>query len=185
MVRLGVVWEAAYEEEQLNQTYIKALEKIIQRLADAGIYTLLVSNTDLLSKRICGFGIPDRFASPLLQNDLKCQYDSVKQSQIKQWVDQGVCYNFDAKFAMKKDSQGFPLEKECQKWPKSQFYGSLESLELYDAFYTNKNGIQEEYMKFIQLLGRRFRDNSNVIGIEPLNNPFIANFVKNPSLLKP
>jgi aryl-phospho-beta-D-glucosidase BglC (GH1 family) len=65
------------------------------------------------------------------------------------------------------------------------YYGSAESLELFDSLYTNKHGLQDKYLKYWEVLAKRWAKDSNVIGFDPINEPMVANFVKEISLLLP
>jgi aryl-phospho-beta-D-glucosidase BglC (GH1 family) len=56
---------------------------------------------------------------------------------------------------------------------------------LFDSLYTNKHGLQDKYLKFWEVLAKRWAKDSNVIGFDPINEPMVANFVKEISLLLP
>ncbi len=77
------------------------------------------------------------------------------------------------------------MPSECAKNPFVLYYGSAESLELFDSLYTNKYELQDKYLKYWEFLAQRYADNSNVIGFDPINEPMVANFVKEMSLILP
>jgi aryl-phospho-beta-D-glucosidase BglC (GH1 family) len=58
-------------------------------------------------------------------------------------------------------------------------------LELFDSLYTNKHGLQDKYLKYWEVLAKRWAKDSNVIGFDPINEPMVSNFVKDLSLLMP
>jgi endoglycosylceramidase len=72
VIRLGYMWTGAEPaERQFNQTYIDTIKRIVGRLADRGIYTLLDMHEDVLSSKFCLYdGVPlwviDK-STPLLQ----------------------------------------------------------------------------------------------------------------------
>lgn len=41
----------------------------------------------------------------------------------------------------------------------------------------NNHGLQDKYLKYLEVLAMRFANNSNVFGFDPLNKPMISNFV--------
>eukprot|EP01147_Barroeca_monosierra_P006828 gene6828-394_t len=60
VVRLGFMWTGAQPREQeFNITYFETIAKIIDNLAEKGIYTLLDVHQDALSSKFCSYdGIP-------------------------------------------------------------------------------------------------------------------------------
>jgi endoglycosylceramidase len=72
-VRLGVMWEAVEPTEdfynQYNDTYLDEVETLINKMGEAGIYTLVDAHQDVLARVICGEGMPDFYAKQVLQNE--------------------------------------------------------------------------------------------------------------------
>ena len=67
-VRLGVFWEALeIKPGVFNYTYLDELDRLIDRLANHGIYTLIDSHQDVFSKMICGHGFPNFYAKEIAQ----------------------------------------------------------------------------------------------------------------------
>lgn len=55
----------------------------------------------------------------------------------------------------------------------------------FDALYTNKDGLRDKFVSFWNAISARFSDNPYVVGFDPLNEPAIGNYMKNPFLLLP
>jgi len=49
----------------------------------------------------------------------------------------GVCKSIKS-YGYKTDEDGNPLVTECLKTPFVKYYGSVESMQIFDALYTNK-----------------------------------------------
>jgi hypothetical protein len=97
----------------------------------------------------------------------------------------GVCQNFREHYKYEKDEEGNPLTSECAKQTFVLYYSSAESLELFDSLYQNKHGLQDKFVAYWEVLAKRWANNSNVMGFDPLNEPMVSNFVHELSLLKP
>lgn len=66
LVRLGVMWEAVEREPGVyNETYLEEVEKLINKLGEKGIYTMVDAHQDILARRICGEGMPNFYAYDL------------------------------------------------------------------------------------------------------------------------
>ena len=59
IVRLGVIWEAVEVEPGVyNNTYLDKIEKLVNKLGESGIYSIIDSHQDLFSRVNCGEGVP-------------------------------------------------------------------------------------------------------------------------------
>jgi endoglycosylceramidase len=62
-MRLGVMWEAVERSPGVyNDTYLDEVEKLINKLGENGIYTLVDMHQDVFARHICGEGFPDFYA---------------------------------------------------------------------------------------------------------------------------
>lgn len=67
-VRLGVMWQAVETEPGVfNETYLAEVDNLVRRLGKRGIYTLVDAHQDVLSKFVCGEGIPTFYARQVIQ----------------------------------------------------------------------------------------------------------------------
>jgi len=63
-VRLGVMWEAVERSpDTYNHTYLQEVEKLINKMGEKGIYTLVDAHQDVFARHICGEGVPDFYAA--------------------------------------------------------------------------------------------------------------------------
>ena len=63
-VRLGVMWEAVESApSHYNDTYLDAVEVLINKLGQRVIYTLVDAHQDVLARKHCGEGIPNFYAT--------------------------------------------------------------------------------------------------------------------------
>jgi hypothetical protein len=120
-VRLGVMWEGVERSPGVyNDTYLDAVENLINKLGEAGIYTLVDAHQDVLARIICGEGMPNFYAKQVLEKE---------QHYCKgPWYDWifGTCYSMSG-FPMKKAADGNPMISECQKYNFGAFYGTVEA----------------------------------------------------------
>ena len=84
-----------------------------------------------------------------------------------------------------KDSNGFPLIEDCNSHFFAWYYGSPESMSAFDWLYNNINGLQDRYLKYWNIVSEKFANNPYIVGYDPINEPFIGNFLKDPSMLLP
>ena len=63
MVRLGVMWEAVERTAgKYDENYLNRVESLINKLGEAGIYTMIDAHQDVMAREICGEGMPDFYA---------------------------------------------------------------------------------------------------------------------------
>ena len=96
--------------------------------------------------------------------------------------DFGVCKSI-RQYGFELDADGDPLKEDCIKNNFIMYYSTSEGLELFDALYENRNGLKDKYLRFFDELGKKFGNNSNIVGYDPINEPFCSHFMKDLSLL--
>lgn len=61
------MWEAVeISAGKYNETYLNEVEKLINKLGEKGIYTMVDSHQDVISRYSCGEGIPNFYAKEIL-----------------------------------------------------------------------------------------------------------------------
>jgi hypothetical protein len=65
------------------------------------------------------------------------------------------------------------------------YYTTTDSLNAFDALYNNKDGLRDKFVAFWDKTSARFSNNQYVVGFDPLNEPAIGNYYRDPSLLLP
>ena len=184
-VRLGVMWESVERERDVyDDAYLDEIEVLINKLGEAGIYTLVDAHQDVFARVICGEGIPDFYAKDLLHADDHC-ISWVADRALKGIYDRlGVCQDFND-YNYTKDDNGDPLITDCQKEDFYKYYLTKQSMAAFGGFFTNKMGVQDKFIAYWDKVSSRFANNPYVVGYDPLNEPFPANPARDPMLLIP
>lgn len=127
LVRLGVMWEAVERSPGVyNQTYLGEVNKIINRLGEKGIYTMVDAHQDVFARKICGEGMPN-FVIPDEKLESKCS------ASIIGWIGQviGACKSIKD-YGFRIDGDGNPFIEDCVKNNFAQYYSSPESVSAFD-----------------------------------------------------
>ncbi|CAK9106592.1 Endoglycoceramidase (EGCase) (Glycosphingolipid-specific enzyme) (GSL-specific enzyme) [Durusdinium trenchii] len=169
VVRLGVMWPGVEPERgQYNETYLDEIEALVNSAGEHGIYSLLDMHQDDLSEMFCGEGIP-KWAVRAPPKPLLWGFPAPLARAFKD-----------------RDVQGFPSRQECATvtpWDLYQF--TEEGSYAYDALYHNVDGIRDAWAQMWAKVASRFRGNTNVLGYEFINEPFLGSFYKDPKVLIP
>ena len=68
-VRLGVTWESVERTEgHYDEAYLDKINTLINKLGDAGIYTLIDAHQDVFGRMTCGEGFPNFYQKKLLED---------------------------------------------------------------------------------------------------------------------
>lgn len=73
------------------------------------------------------------------------------------------------------DENGLPLIEDCTKHNFEDYYTAPEVASAFDGFYKNENGIFDKFLDFWKVVAKRFANNTNVVGYDPINEPWPAN----------
>lgn len=171
LVRLGVMWEAVESAPGVyNQTYLKQIDDLITKLGEAGIYTLLDAHQDVMARTICGEGMPNFYANEILANGSYCvgKYSDYIMAPLLNAV--GFCKPMD-NYKMQKDQDGNPLISDCQRYEFFHYYLSPESFTIFRELWTNKNGLQDKYVAYWDVMAKNLAKNEYVVGFDPINEP--------------
>jgi endoglycosylceramidase len=178
LVRLGVLWEAVEVAPGVyNQTYLKAVETLVNSLGHAGIYTMIDSHQDLLTRALCGEGMPT-----FLVHDLSHSCDSHLLSSLFWLI--GMCRSEES-LHLPKDENGNPLLSACVTHSFYKMYLSPETNSLFAQLYNNVDGLQDKFVAYWEQVHNVFASNPYILGYDLLNEPWPGNFYANPSLLLP
>ena len=174
MVRLGVMWEAVETAPGVyNDTYLAEVDKLITKLGEKGIYTLVDAHQDVLARVVCGEGIPDFYAKEVLQGPEYCfsaLEDTLLSPLFKQY---GFCKSIKD-YDYKVDSNGNPEISECQKESFFIYYTSPEAMSLFRAIYFNEYGMQDNMVNYWEKVANALSPNQYVMGFDPFNEPMPA-----------
>lgn len=142
MIRLGVMWEAVETSPGVfNSTYLDEIVELINELGKHGIYTMVDNHQDVISRLTCGEGVPDFHVSDVINYNNgelnKCSGNWTDPSfKLLREIDQ-PCVSIDS-YNFTKDSNNWPLIKECNENPFFKYYTTSEVMAFFDALYTNK-----------------------------------------------
>ena len=185
-VRLGVMWEAVeIAPGKYDEAYLDHVEQLINKLGEQGILTMVDMHQDVLARINCGEGIPDFYAREVSKN-ATChgnwsdpKYDFVKTVN-------GECRSI-LSYNYARDENDWPQISECNKTPFFKYYTTAESLEIWDALYTNKepHNLTDKFVAYWDRLARKFANNQYVMGFDPINEPYPSDFMADPSILEP
>jgi len=175
-VRLGVMWEAVETSEGVyNTTYLNELNDLIYKLGEYGIYTMLDAHQDASSRLTCGEGFPTFQTSKV--NSTCADWSDPAFDDIKK-VDTD-CMSIDD-YDYIADSQGWPEISECLHVPFFKYYTTIEAMAVFEQLYhetDTKAHLQTSFINFWKAVAPVFKNNTWVIGFDPVNEPALgANF---------
>ena len=112
-VRLGVMWESVEREEGVyDDEYLDKVETMINKLGEAGIYTLVDAHQDVLARSICGEGMPDFYAKKALRRDSSCFNFAIDHLLKPIYNKLGVCTDM-TEFGFETDENDDYLITDC------------------------------------------------------------------------
>ena len=180
VVRLGIIWEGLETEPgKYNLEYLEKIKIIINKLGSHGIYTILDAHQDLFSRIFCGEGVPSFYAKDI-PVDKTCS--STITAEYFKLI--GMCiplssHNWEYE---KIYTNSFPTKESCAK-NYSKYFQSSELASAFYYFYTNED-LQNKFTNFWKKIADFFQDNINILGLDLLNKPWVANlFIDKTSLI--
>jgi endoglycosylceramidase len=168
------MWEAVETSPgYYNQTYLSEIDKLITKLGDSGIYTLVDAHQDVLARSVCGEGMPNFYAKEVIEAGTYCfgEWSDVVLGPLARLA--GACKSIKD-YGFRLDSDGNPLIEDCQKNSFFIYYTSPEAWTLFRAFWQNNFGIQDKYVAFWDKVSEKLSPNKYVIGFDPFNEPLPA-----------
>ena len=153
-------------------------------MGEAGIYTLVDNHQDVFARSICGEGVPDFYAKEVVGEHPSCINPVVDALMKPVYEKLGACMDMNS-FGYDLDENGDPLISDCNTLSFVTYYSTSDSYNAFDALYNNKDGLRDNFIAFWDRVSARFSKNKYVVGFDPINEPAIGNFWKDPSLLLP
>lgn len=170
VVRLGIMMGGMFPDGPvLNESYLEYSMRVVGKLHDNGIDTLIDLHQDVLSKKVCGEGTPDWMlnvsslhAMPLPR---PASYSTVE-------VDPAT---------------GYP--KSCEPsgvlksigW--SEWYTTDQCGKAFAQLYALNSPMSKAFEAYWRAVALKFKGHPGVIGYELLNEPWVGDHVGSPSLL--
>mmetsp|Transcript_18687 Transcript_18687/g.17799 ORF Transcript_18687/g.17799 Transcript_18687/m.17799 type:complete len:160 (-) Transcript_18687:394-873(-) len=123
---------------------------------------------------MCGEGVPDFYATQdMLEH--ACPVDRL-------WEFLDLCVPLSS-YDFTYDENGDPLVEECNERSFVDYYFSPEALSAYDRLYTNPDGLQDKFLTYWDVVADRFQGNDYILGYDPINEPHVADYFKEPLLV--
>ena len=165
------MWEAVETAPGVyNQTYLKQVDTLITKLGEAGIDTLVDAHQDVMSRVVCGEGMPAFYARDIIKQGTYCLgpwADIIAKPVMNLF---GACESMDS-YGYRKDADGFPLIEDCQKKSFFIYYTTPESWTIFRALWTNALGMQDKYIAYHGAVSDYLAKNAYVVGYDPTNEP--------------
>jgi len=155
-IRLYMPWEGVEPiRGQYNYTLLDEIQKLVRTAQTYNITILLDAHQDLLSKKFCGEGIPDW---AVLSNS---SFPKPVRSDIS------------------RDEFGYPIIEDCLNITFAKYYFSYDIGQTFEDLYTNKANLADSFAAFWREVASKFKNETNVLGYEILNEPFFASLYQN------
>eukprot|EP00928_Gymnodinium_smaydae_P079716 TRINITY_DN63575_c0_g1_i1.p1 TRINITY_DN63575_c0_g1~~TRINITY_DN63575_c0_g1_i1.p1 ORF type:complete len:516 (-),score=85.19 TRINITY_DN63575_c0_g1_i1:191-1738(-) len=171
VIRLGLMWPGVEPEQGVvNQTYLREMQSLVDRLASYGIYAYLDGHQDLLSEKMCGEGFPlwaVNITPGTAAFPKRGSLDIVTS-------------------AFKLDENGVPEPGQCvsmqpgSAWTKYNTAAAV--LDVYTQLYDPHSALQNAFVDHWKTVGKTFRTSKNLLGYDVLNEPQVSYL---PDVLRP
>ena len=152
---------------------------MINKLGEAGIYTLVDAHQDVFARSICGEGVPDFWAKKVVGDNPVCVDEFLDKMLERMYEKLGICKDMNS-YEYRMDENDDPLIEDCQKVMFANYYSTKQSVTAFDALLRNKEGIQDAFIAYWDRTSARFAKNPYVVGFDPLNEPLAGNMYKYP-----
>lgn len=181
-MRLGVMWEGVEREPgKYDMAYLDKVEALINKMGEAGIYTLVDAHQDVFARYMCGEGIPDFYAQEVIGKKPSCINPLADKLLEKFYEREGFCSDMND-LDYRVDENGDYLIEDCLKSMFANYYNTKQSVAGFGALFTNKQNMNDKFTAYWDATSARFAGNPYVVGYDPLNEPFPANNVRDPTL---
>ena len=86
------MWEGVERQEgKYDDAYLDKVEAMINKLGEAGIYTLVDAHQDVFARSVCGEGVPDFYAKKAIGNNPVCINSFVDKLLEPIYKNLGIC----------------------------------------------------------------------------------------------
>ena len=165
VVRLGFMWPGMEPTRgKYNETYMQVMQHIVSLSAKYGIYVLLDMHQDAFSRMLCVEGMPT-------------------------WtVNTGNAKNFPEPLHepfIVDPKTGMPTDEDCAKFFWSDYYFTEATSVAFQNLYNNTDGLLDSWAAFWAKTASGFKNFSNVIGYELINEPWAGDIYADPLLFVP
>lgn len=137
-VRLGVMWEGVERKAgEYDMAYLDRVEHMINKLGEAGIYTLVDAHQDVFARFMCGEGIPDFYAQSVIGEHPSC-INPLADRLLKEYYSSiGKCNDMND-LGYSRDENNDYLIDDCLKSMFANYYNTKQSVAGFGALFTNQ-----------------------------------------------
>jgi len=166
VIRLAIDWHGLEPVRgQYNMTYVQLIHTILREMDSLGMYALIDAHQDCLSPKFCGDGVPDWAANP-----------RANAAPFPEPIDRPYVIN---------NATGYPNREDCSKHYWGFYCLSEAGSSAIQNFYDNHEGALDSFSAWWQFLAYQFKNYTNILGYELLNEPFAGDVYSRPSLFLP
>lgn len=170
VVRLGVMMPGMYPSgPELNKTYLSTIRKIVDRLHDNGIGTILDLHQDVLAPKICGEGTPDWMLNVSALDAMPLPRPAAL-TEIP--IDPTTGHPSSC-------TPSGPLK--FIGW--SEWYMTDQCGKAFEQLYSGVGPMAAAFESYWKELATEFKGHPGLIAYELLNEPWLGDYVHDPLLL--
>jgi len=164
VVRLGVMWPGVERqhgkmEDQPGQ-YLDEIGKLVDSMAEYGIYTIADLHQDVGSRRFCGEGFPEFYVEDLYSDNESAI------SKASQWPEPFLSHD-DLHF----NATGFPDLGDCLKKSFGRYYITEAVGALWESLYTAGSDLNNGFIRYWKSVATKFKNSPALLAFELLNEP--------------
>jgi endoglycosylceramidase len=176
-MRLGVMWPGVEPTPgQYNATYLSAIQELVERAGQYGIFTLLDFHQDLLHPSLCGEGLPSAY---LRVTSTACNETLVEKLARKA----GLCKSM-SEFNLTVDpATGYPTLASCLQHPFGLFYPTPEVSTAFQSLYTEAD-LQRALAAYWQVVVKSVTS-PYAFAVDLLNEPWAGDVWAHPEQMIP
>ena len=136
-MRLGVMWEGVERTAGVyDMAYLDKVEALINKMGEAGIYTLVDAHQDVFARYMCGEGIPDFYAKDVIGPNPSC-INPVADVLLKKYYESiGQCNDMND-LGYRVDENGDFLIEDCLKEMFANYYNTKQGVQGFGALFNN------------------------------------------------
>jgi len=176
------MWEAVERSPGVyDDDYLDQVEVLINKMGEAGIYTLVDAHQDVFARTMCGEGVPDFYAKEVIGDNPSCINPTIDAILDPLYQYLGVCKDMKD-YGYRVDENGDPLIEDCLDLMFATYYDTKQGVTGFGALFRNEGGLRDKFVDYWDYTSARFATNPYVVGYDPLNEPYPANDIRDPLL---
>ncbi|KJE93438.1 endoglycoceramidase [Capsaspora owczarzaki ATCC 30864] len=168
VIRLSIMMDGAMPAQgAFNETYLSLMQTLIEIAASRDMYVMIETHQDCFSASLCGEGFPTWLA----QIAVDPMTPALPLPLAEPYAIDPVTH--------------MPSAADCAKLDWSDYQFTAAQADAYQKLYTVGTPANQGFSDHWRRIVQRFKNNTNVIGYELINEPFAGNIYKNPELMIP